>query len=95
MRVLLVFVTLSAIPLGFLAWKLEERSRYRRAIDWIEKAGGSVHFHEAEELSWRSIWNEKWVKKGVKTIYLRASTNIDELAPLSELTHLEQLTVTD
>jgi len=44
LRTLLITVVLLSLPLGWLALKMRETERQRRAVEAIRKAGGEVHY---------------------------------------------------
>ena len=42
---LLVFVTLCAIPLAWFGWKLQQARQQDQAVAWIKRLGGTVRYH--------------------------------------------------
>jgi len=82
LRTLLIVVTLSAVPLGWVGWKLEQGRRQRAVIAWVETAGGSVQFGGG--------WVDSWFGLGVSYVTLY-NTQVSDLSPLAELKNLEEL----
>ena len=70
LRTLLIVVTLSAIPLGWVGWKLEQARRERAAIAWVEEMGGRVQFGGG--------WVDSWFGLGVSHVYLSNTQVSDE-----------------
>ena len=90
LRTLLILVTVSAVPLCWVAWKLQQRQRERATIAWVEKMGGRVNFKAVQETSWWQKWTAKWIGVNVRRIYL-PNTQVSDLSPLAELKKLESL----
>ena len=86
LRTLLIVVTLSAVPLGWFAWKVEQGRRQERrerpVIAWVEKMGGSVQFGGG--------WVDSWFGLGKLFVNLE-STQVRDLSPLVELKNLQAL----
>ena len=90
LRTLLIVVTLSAVPLGWVGWKLEQGRRQRAAIAWVEKMGGTVAFVSVEETSWWREWTDKLFGPSVREVDLRG-TPVTDLSPLAGLKNLDLL----
>jgi hypothetical protein len=89
LRTLLIVVTLSALPLGWVGSKLVQRRREQPVIAWVEKLGGTVSFEDVEDLNW---WEgaAAWFGQNVKWVHL-AHAQVSDLSPLAELKNLELL----
>ena len=85
LRTLLIVVTLSAVPLGWVGWKLEQGRRQRPTIAWVGKMGGSVQFGRG--------WVDSWFGL-VSHVDLRESL-VSDLSPLAELKNLAALIIND
>jgi len=83
-RTLLIMVTISAVPLGWVGWKLEQGRRERAVIAWIEEMGGYVKFVGAEKKSWWEEWTDKWFGKRVHLVNLYGA-QVSDLSPLAKM----------
>ena len=95
LRTLLIVVTVSAVPLGWVGWKLEQGRRERAVIAWVEKMGGNVWFDDVYsfDVGEKSRWKE-WVEAvfGPKVrIVTLGETKVSDLSPLTELKSLKYL----
>ena len=90
LRTLLILVTLSAVPLSWLGWKLEQGRRQRDTMAWVEKLGGNVTFEDVKDKSWWRERVDEWFGEKVLRVYLDI-TQVSDLSPLSELKNLEEL----
>ena len=68
LRTLLIVVTLSAVPLGWVGWKCEQGRRQRAVIAWVGEMGGSVTFEKVQEKSWWKEWTDKWFGRSVRWV---------------------------
>jgi len=82
LRTLLIVVTISAVPLGWFAWKVEQGRRHRAVIAWVEMMGGRVESGGG--------WAESWFGLDVAYVDL-SNTQVGDLSPLAELENLEVL----
>jgi len=94
LRTLLIVVTLSAVPLGWVGWKLEQGRRQRAVVAWVQKWGGSVGFEEVEDKRWWNEWGDKWFGESVRWVSLH-NTQVSDPSPLAELKSLELLYLAD
>jgi len=90
LRTLLIVVTLSAVPLGWFAWKVEQGRRQRAAIAWVDKMGGDSISGGIEGESWWKEWEHKWFSRSVRWVILDNAI-VSDLSPLTELKNLETL----
>ena len=70
LRTLLIVVTLSAVPLGWVGWEIQQRRSERAVIAWVEKMGGDVGFKHVEATSWWKEWGDKWFGESVRWVDL-------------------------
>ena len=71
LRTLLIVVTLLAVPLGWVGWRLGQVRRERATITWVEETGGEVAFQYGTDR--RSWWEEstgKWFGETVREVSL-------------------------
>ena len=80
LRTLLIVVTLSAVPMGWVGWKLAQGRRQRDTVAWVENLGGGVEYEE---------WVGKW--SGVVSSVDLRNTQVSDISPLAELNNLERL----
>lgn len=95
LRTLVIFVTLLALPLGWVGWvgsKIAQARRERVAITWVINQGGIIYAHE---LNKTSSWNERidrFLGLGATGISLD-NTEVRDISPLTELYDLEWLAI--
>jgi Leucine-rich repeat (LRR) protein len=77
LRTLLIVVTISSVPLGWVGWRLGQARRERATTTWIEEMGG--------EVSRRSLFSGR-----VWSVSFQ-NTPVSDLSPLAELKSLETL----
>ena len=87
LRTLLIVVTVSTVPLGWVGWKLEQGRRQREVIAWVRKMGGSVWFEGTGEKSRSTYRTDKWLGVKVVEVYLEG-THVSDLSPLAKLKSL-------
>ena len=82
LRTLLILVTLSAVPLGWVGSKMAQARREQPAIEAIEGMGGYVAVEDG--------WLDKWIGGTVYSVGL-PNTQVSDLTPLAELNNLTRL----
>ena len=88
LRTLLIVVTVLAVPLGWVGWRLGQVRREQAAIAWVEEMGGHVDFRSLiEENSWWEELADKWFGGTVRFVFLE-DTQVSDLSPLAELKSL-------
>ena len=92
LRTLLIFVTLAALPLGWLGSKFAQRRKERAVIAWIEEKGGRAEFDQFEEPTSLSERFDQWFGVNVPYVYLDG-TPISDLSPLAGMPNLRRLVV--
>jgi len=92
LRTLLIVVTLSAVPLGWVGWKVEQGRRQRAVIAWVEKMVGVVGFEDAEEKSWWNEWENNWFGERVRWVNL-GDSQVSDISPLAKLKNLKDLSL--
>ena len=93
LRTLLIVVTVLAVPLGWIGWRLEQARRERATITWVEEMGGGVYFHsslETDEQSWWEESTDRWFGERVRFVSLQ-EMQVSDLSPLAELKSLRLL----
>ena len=91
LRTLLIVVTVLAVSLGWVGWKMEQVRRERALITWVEEMGGKVASRSRiEETSWWEELTDKWFGERVRFVSLK-DTQVNDLSPLAELKNLEWL----
>ena len=90
LRTLLILMTLCAIPLSWLGWKLEQGRRERAVIAWVERSGGVVYWNWKDESDWRYLppasrfqeYPTRWFGPNVLAVYFY-DTEVPNLSPLT------------
>jgi len=107
LRTLLIVVTVSTVPLGWVDWKLEQGRRQRAVIRIVEEMDGLVGFENVtvEKRWWREWvdtwadkleeWTERWWSEEKVVSVNLANTQMSDLSPLAELKSLEVLILND
>ena len=93
LRTLLIIVTVLAVLLGWVGWRLGQVRRERATIIWVMEAGGEMSF--SSRLVKRSWWEkttDKWFGERVRAglVSLR-NTQVSDLSPLVELKSIRTL----
>lgn len=110
LRTLLILTAIVAVPLSWIAWRLEEVRQEQEAISLVETTGGYVYgllwgdvfefgASDSTKLASRSWWQEtteKWFGELTRGVVLSnvLSTQEINLMKLTELKHLEILDLT-
>ena len=93
LRTLLIVITVSSVPLGWVGWRLGEVRREQEAVAWVEELGGEVGFfyrYETDDRSWWEKSTDKWFGGRTRWVNL-GNTQVSDLSPLAELKNLEVL----
>jgi len=88
----LIMVTVLAVPLGWVGWKLGQVRSERATITWVEEMGGNVIFHYENDKSWWEESTDKLFGERVRWVNL-INTQVSDLSPLAELKNLKILTL--
>jgi hypothetical protein len=94
MRTLLIVVTVSSIPLGWVGWRLQQVRREQTMIAWVEQMDGRVDFDYRNDKSWWEETTDKWFGERVRGVYLH-NKQMSDLSPLAKLKNLENLHLDD
>jgi hypothetical protein len=95
LRLLLIVVTVLAVPLGWIGWELRQVRREQATITWIVETGGGVNYQSNFKPDDRSWWEEstdKWFGERVCWVSLD-NTQVSDLSPLAELKNLKTLSL--
>lgn len=79
LRMLLIVLAVLSVPLGWVAREFEQVRRERKAIAWVEGAGGTAYVYMDNQFCGR-----------VKVVGLNG-TQVSDVSPLAELKHVERL----
>jgi hypothetical protein len=94
LRTLLIVVTVLAVPLGWVGWRLEQVRRERATITWVEETGGRVQFDPNREKGWWEESTDKWFGERVRSVILN-NKQVSDLSPLAESKSLRFLRLDD
>ena len=85
LRTLLIVVTLSAVPLGWVGSKMAQQRREKAVIEWVINMKGRVYFYTPRE---KDSWQERidaWFGVKVRRGNL-VDAQVSDLSPLAVLT---------
>jgi hypothetical protein len=100
LRTLLIVVTVLAVPLGWVGWRLRQVRREQATIAWVVEIGGRVYFPSGAsgaaggERSWWVKNTAKWFGERAWGVHFR-NKQVSDLSPLVELKNLKTLNFRD